>query len=57
MIFLGEICPFDHLPCSRYNRVRDSNSCEIIVNGRSDVCSRWRIDPSVHSTDLGYFIR
>lgn len=55
VIFLGENCPFDHLPCPRYDRATDSNSCEIIVNGRSDVCCRLCVDPLVRSTDLGYF--
>jgi hypothetical protein len=40
-------CPYDHLPCSRYDKDLGFGVCEATIEGVSDVCSRFALKPNV----------
>jgi hypothetical protein len=40
-------CPYDHLPCSRYDTDLGFGVCEVTMKGFSDVCSRFVLKPNV----------
>jgi hypothetical protein len=40
-------CPYDHLPCSRYDGDLGFSVCEVTMKGGSDVCSRFVLKSNV----------
>lgn len=40
-------CPYDHLPCSRYDKDLGFGVCEVTMKGVSDVCSRFALKSNV----------
>jgi hypothetical protein len=40
-------CPYDNLPCCRYDKDLDFGVCEATTQSGSDVCARFVLKPNV----------
>ena len=40
-------CPYDHFPCSRYDKDLGFGVCEVTMKGNSDVCPRFALKSNV----------
>lgn len=45
-------CPYDHLPCTRYDIDLGFGVCEVTINECSDVCSRFVLKPNIKSIEF-----